>query len=257
MTWHDSDQSARELVAKSCRMLGKLNLTKDTMGHVSQRTDDGKHLLVRAKGLEEVGVRYTAPEHIVKVDLNGAKVEGADGLEPPGEIFIHTWLYRTRPEVRSVVHIHPLTAVLFTICNKQLLPLCGGYDPGMLSLILDGIPTYGRSVTIKNDKLGRHFSEAMGQKKACLMRGHGITTAGASVEEATLTAITLNEAAEMNYRAYLLGDPEPISDEDIAEFGTRKKGTDEEQRVAARLLRTAAAARTASSWRYYSDLTGA
>jgi ribulose-5-phosphate 4-epimerase/fuculose-1-phosphate aldolase len=30
------------------------------------------------------------------------------------------------------------------------------------------------------------------------MRGHGITTAGAEVEEATLTAIKLNELAEVN-----------------------------------------------------------
>ena len=38
-------------------------------------------------------------------------------------------LYKTRPDVQCVVHVHPLTVVLFTICNKPLLPLYGAYDP--------------------------------------------------------------------------------------------------------------------------------
>jgi L-fuculose-phosphate aldolase len=73
------------------------------------------------------------------------------------------------------------------------------------------------------------------------MRGHGITTVGAGVEEATLTAIKLNEIAEMNYRASLLGTPEPISSEDIevimGSVGTKKKSP-----------------HAASNWRYYCRL---
>ena len=253
MPRHDSQKSERELVAQSCRMLGKLRLTKGNMGHVSQRTSDGQHILVRAKGLEEVGVRYTTAEHIIKVDLDGNMVEGADGLEAPGEILLHTWLYRTRPETQSVVHVHPLTALLLTICRKPLLPLFGGYDPGLLSLVLDGIPTYQRSITIRNDKLGKEFSEAMGSKKACLMRGHGITTAGASVEEATITAIMVNEIAEINYRAHLLGGAEPVADEDVAEFRDRKK---DRKQPAEGASRETPAARLGSAWRYYTYLAG-
>jgi ribulose-5-phosphate 4-epimerase/fuculose-1-phosphate aldolase len=247
----DDHQSERELVAKSCRMLGKLKLTKGSMGHVSQRTADGQHILVRAKGLEEVGVRYTSAEHIIKVDLDGNMVEGADGLEAPGEILLHTWLYKMRPETRSVVHVHPLNALLLTICRKPLLPLFGGYDPGLLSLVLDGIPTYQRSITIRNDKLGEEFSKAMGSKKACLMRGHGITTAGRSVEEATITAIQVNEIADINYRAHLLGGAEPIDDEDVAEFRERKTN-----RTEPAPSRETATARLASAWRYYTDVAG-
>ena len=246
------EQSERELIAKSCRMLGKLKLTKGNMGHVSMRTADGQHILVRAKGLDEVGVQYTTAEHIIKVDLDGTVVEGADGLEAPGEILLHTWLYRARPETRSVVHVHPLTTLLLTICRKPLLPLFGGYDPGLLTLVLDGIPVYQRSITIRNDKLGKEFSEAMGSKRACLMRGHGITTVGTSVEEATVTAIMTNEIAEINYRAHLLGGAEAISDEDVAEFRDRKANRKPTEHPS----RETAAARLASSWRYYTELAG-
>jgi L-fuculose-phosphate aldolase len=130
-------------------------------------------------------------------------------------VFIHTWLYRTRPDVQCVVHVHPSTVVLFTICNKPLLPIFGAYDPSGLRLLVQGLSTYPRSITVSNEKLGQEFAAAMGGKAACLMRGHGITTAGAGVEEATITAIKLNDLAEMNYRAALLGDPQPIPFEEI------------------------------------------
>ena len=77
--------------------------------------------------------------------------------------------------------------------------------------------------------------------RACLMRGHGITTCGKGVEEATLTAIKLNELAEMNYRAHLLGDPQPIPADEIAQITAGRRGGD---------------ARAASSWRYYCSLVG-
>ena len=117
--------------------------------------------------------------------------------------------------MQCVVHVHPLTVVLFTICDKPLLPLIGAYDPSALRLLVEGLATYPRSITVSNEKLGEEFAGAMGDKQACLMRGHGITSAGGTVEEATLTAIKLNELAEINYRASLLGKPEPIPQEDI------------------------------------------
>jgi ribulose-5-phosphate 4-epimerase/fuculose-1-phosphate aldolase len=205
----------RELVAQSCRMLGKLNLTKEPSGHVSARSPENDRILIKARGPEESGLRFVTARDIITVDFSGKKVAGEDGLDVPQEVFIHTWIYKSRPEVQCVVHVHPLTVVLFTICNKTLQPLYGAYDPSGLRLLVEGLATYPRSITISNEKLGEEFARAMGSKPACLMRGHGITSAGPSVEDATLTAIKLNDAAVINYQANLLGTPEPISQEDI------------------------------------------
>jgi 3,4-dihydroxyphthalate decarboxylase len=233
----------RESVALSCRVLGKLNLTKEPSGHVSMRVPGEAKVLIKARGPEESGLRFVTARDIITVDFNGKKVAGYEGLESPQEVFIHTWMYKTHPDIQCVVHVHPLTVVLFTICNKPLLPLFGAYDPTGLRLLIEGLATYPRSITVSNEKLGEEFSRVMGEKRACLMRGHGITSAGASVEEATLTAIKLNEIAEVNYRASLLGTPEPIPQEDIdiimgSTPGTRKS------------------VHTASAWRYYCKLVG-
>jgi ribulose-5-phosphate 4-epimerase/fuculose-1-phosphate aldolase len=231
----------RHLVARSCRILGKLNLTKEPSGHVSARAPGSDRILIKARGPAESGLRFVTAEDIITVDFAGKKVEGAEGLESPQEVFIHTWLYRTRPDVQCVVHVHPLTVVLFTICNKPLLPLIGAYDPSALRLLVNGLASYPRSITVTTEQLGEEFAGAMGDKQACLMRGHGITSVGGTVEEATLGAIKLNDLAEINYRAALLGNPEPISQEDIAvmvgKAGARAK-----------------AVHTLSSWRYYCKL---
>jgi len=233
----------RELVAKSCRILGKLNLTKEPSGHVSARIPGEHRLLIKARGPAESGLRFVTARDIITVDFTGKKVAGDDGLDSPQEVFIHTWLYKTRPDVECVVHVHPLTVVLFTICNKPLLPLIGAYDPSSLRLLMEGLAAYPRSITVSSEKLGEEFARAMGGKPACLMRGHGITTAGAGIEEATLTAIKLNEIAEVNYRASLLGKPEPIPQEDIDDIlgsaGRRKS-----------------AGHSVSNWRYYCKLLG-
>src|SRR5919198_1381112 len=205
----------REMVARSCRILGKLNLTKEPSGHVSARVSGEDKVLIKARGPHESGLRFVTAQDIITVNFDGKKLDGAEGLESPQEVFIHTWLYKTRPDVNCVVHVHPVTVVLFTICNKPLQPLFGAYDPSGLRLAVSGLPTYRRSITVSNEELGEEFAAAMGDKSACLMRGHGITTAGESVEEASLTAIKLNDLAEINYRAHLLGSPEPIPKEDI------------------------------------------
>jgi L-fuculose-phosphate aldolase len=231
----------RELVAQSCRILGKLNLTKEPSGHVSARVPGEEKILIKARGPEESGLRFVTARDVITVDFAGRKVAGEEGLESPQEVFIHTWLYRTRPDVQCVVHVHPLTVVLFTICNKPLLPLIGAYDPSGLRLVVEGLSEYARSITISSETLGEEFARSMGEKPACLMRGHGITTAGASIEEATLTAIKLNELAEVNYRAALLGNPEPISPADIDVIVGKSGGKSR-------------AVHSASSWRYYCRL---
>ena len=232
----------QERVAQACRVIGQLNLTKAATGHLSTRVPGTDRVLIRARGPGETGVRYTSADEVITVDLDGKKLDGPDDLVPPREVFIHTWLYKTRPDVEAVVHAHPPTVVLFTICNKPLLPIYGGYDPSSLRLLLEGIPTYPRSVTVTNDTLGEEFAATM-KGRACMMRGHGITTCGDTIEEATLTAIGLNLLAEMNYRAYMLGDPEPIPDEDIEAYMSprtpRKGGKDR-----------------AALWRYYCKLVG-
>ena len=225
MTTSDAEiDSLKERVATACRVLARLDLTREPAGHVSARIPGTERILIKARGPGESGVRFTKPEDIVEVDMSGKMLSSIEGFIAPREVFIHTWMYRQRPEVNSVIHIHPPTIVTFTVVGKPLLPIYGAYDPGSLRLLLNGVPLFDSSVLISNDTLGEQLAQTIGDKDVVLMRGHGITSVGSSVETAGLNAIMLNEVAEMNYRAYMLGDPRPISDDDLKSFETMGRG---------------------------------
>ena len=231
----------RELVAQSCRILGKLNLTKEPSGHVSARVAGEEKILIKARGPEESGLRFVTARDVITVDFAGKKIAGEEGLESPQEVFIHTWLYRTRPDVQCVVHVHPLTVVLFTICNKPLLPLFGAYDPSGLRLFVEGLSAYSRSITVSTESLGEEFAQAMGEKPACLMRGHGITTAGAASRRRLS-----RRSNSMSWRRSII----ELRCSELPSRFHKQTSTLSSVKPAAR----ARATHSASSWRYYCRL---
>jgi ribulose-5-phosphate 4-epimerase/fuculose-1-phosphate aldolase len=235
------------LVAEACRVLGKLDLTHFSLGHVSYRLDDDS-MLIKGKGPAEVGLRYTSSRDVIRVNFDAEKVSGPPGLQPPSESFLHIWLYRTRPELKSVVHVHPETAVLLTICEKPIFPIYGAYGQG-IRMAVDGVPVYPRSVRIKDDEIGADFARFMGRKNYALMRGHGVTVAGSSIEEAVVQTLILNELTSMMYKAYLLGEPKPIPDEDLAEYTRPPEADQRRGSVGGR-------AGVLAAYRYYRALSG-
>lgn len=233
----------KDEVAKSCRIIGRLGLTREPNGHVSARVPGTDHVLMKARGRMEAPLSYVTPDDLCIVDMDGEMVEARDGVSVPAEVFIHTELYRARPELNAAIHIHPSNVVAFTIAGKTLLPIIGAYNPQALRLITDGLPLFDSSVLINSPERGQQLAGVMKTARACLMRGHGITTGGATVEEATLVAIHLNELAELQYKAETLGGARPISDEDQRDFEGRMGGRASEGEVLPRVH--------SSEWRFY------
>jgi ribulose-5-phosphate 4-epimerase/fuculose-1-phosphate aldolase len=239
----------KELVAKSCRILGKLGMAHSGEGHVSYRLPGRDSMMIRGKGPDQVGVRYTRPEDVIEVDFAANAVgESPLGIRPPSESFLHLWIYKLRPEVQSVIHLHPRHALVLTACEKELLPIHGRAGQGA-RLAVDGVPTWPSAITIHDDDLGKAFAEFVGTKQAALMRGHGITVTGTSVQDASVRAVALNELLTITFEAYLIGAPKPLPAGDI-EWIRREADPDRPRGKAG------GEAGMLSDWRYYCDLTG-
>jgi len=238
----NADAKLRTEIAACTRLLVMENLM-DYSGHVSARVpgEDAYYIQPAADPRSDI-----APERMIKVDFEGNFL--SSGPRPPFEIPIHGEIYKARPDVNAVVHVHPLPVVLFTICNKPLLPLYGAYDPASARLAIRGIPTYPRSILCDTPERGDELAAAMGSANCCMMRGHGVSTAGANVEEASLTAIQLTNLAEVNYQANLLGDPQPIP-EDEQDFVMNIDSTQPQPNPGAPPV-----GRNAALWKYYCSL---
>jgi ribulose-5-phosphate 4-epimerase/fuculose-1-phosphate aldolase len=207
-------------VALSCRILAKLGLFKETTGHVSARNSKDQ-MLIRGRGPKETGLLFTKPSDILLADLEGQSQEKKAGLKPPNEACIHGEIYKARPEVACVVHAHPPAVVLCSMAGIALRPIFGGYDPNSMRLSLKGIPVYPSTLTLNTKDQVHAMQKVMGASDVCVLRGHGLIVVGNSVEQATITAIKLDNLARMNLQAASLGKVPCIPDEDIEAFQQR------------------------------------
>jgi 3,4-dihydroxyphthalate decarboxylase len=229
----------------SCRIMGDRGVTRGAFGHVSARIPGTDRILIKSKGPSEEGLEFATEKDIITIDIKGNVLKAPKGLDAPQETAMHLAVYRTRPEVMSVIHTHPDWVVALTASEKPLLPIYAAYNPPGLRLLLEGIPVYPRSVTVINDELGEDFIKVMGDKKACLLLGHGMTTAGSSVEDATLTTLNVFELARLNYMAYAIGTPKPIPQGDIEEYSARWRN---------RVRRSDTSKGEHPDWRYFKKL---
>ena len=214
----DPHRAERDLVATACRILGQRGLVDGVLGHVSLRVDADR-LLVRCRGPRERGVARTEPDDVRLVDLEGNHLEASDGWYVPKELPIHTAVLAARPEVASVVHAHPRSVLLAGLAGLAPRAVFGAYNIPAMHLALGGVPVYERPVLISRPELAAEMLAVLGTRPACILRGHGITAVGDSVEQATLTALDLEQLCSVAVELARLGaEPPTVSEADQAEL---------------------------------------
>jgi ribulose-5-phosphate 4-epimerase/fuculose-1-phosphate aldolase len=181
-------------------------------------------MLIRGRGEEETGLLFTKSRDIVRADFDGNRIRRSGNLAPPNESSIHGELYKARSEVGGIVHAHPPAVVLASIAGIELRPIFGGYDPRAMRLALSAIPIYESSVTLHSKDQVRNMMRVMGDRDICILRGHGVVVVGATVEDATIKAIKLNDLAKLNLEAASLGKVPCISADDQNLFLSRRRG---------------------------------
>jgi 3,4-dihydroxyphthalate decarboxylase len=196
----------RRLVAEACRVLAARGLADGFLGHISLRVDT-ERLLVRCRGADERGLAWTTPADIRLVDLDGrpAGPGELDGWSVPNELPLHTEVLRADPSVASVVHAHPPAVVAADLAGLRIRPIVGAYDIPGAKLAAGGVPVYPRGVLVRNRALAGEMVAAMAGRPVVLLRGHGLTSTGDSVQEAVLRAIAVDGIARMSLAVVTAG----------------------------------------------------
>lgn len=215
----DPTEQLREKVALSCRILAMEGLVEGILGHVSARIPDRDEMWIRCRSQQEQGVRYTTVDAIRQVDFDGKGSLMGEQYEVPKELAIHGEIYKNRSEVGCVIHAHPGEALICGITDLELRPIFGAFNMPAMRMALAGVPVFPRSLLVTRPELAAPMIDIMGEKQICLMRGHGITVTGKTVEEATVRALNFNTLATTTLQVALTGRKAPdISPEDIAEL---------------------------------------
>ncbi|HTM59762.1 MAG TPA: class II aldolase/adducin family protein [Burkholderiales bacterium] len=195
----------------------------DAYGHISVRSDKrSDHFLMS---------RSRAPALMTAADVMelGPDSEAiSDKRKGFIERYIHGEIYKTRPDVMAVVHSHSPSVIPFGITRTKLKPV---YHMG--SFLWSGAPVWDiRTVRQDNDllvrdrPLGAALAGALGKCNCVLMRGHGMTVIGASVQEAVFRAVYTEMNARLQLQATQLEGPiEFLSDEEGRRSTTANAGT--------------------------------
>jgi L-fuculose-phosphate aldolase len=171
---------------------------------------------------------------------------------------MHSCIYKTRPDVQAVVHLHPRFTVLMSVLDATLVPMCQeGIQPGQglhQWALGTPFPMYPHAKTVQTEEEGMEVARALGSHAAILLQGHGATTVGPNLEEAVMNIALLEEQARMNWYAYCAAGPDhsriPVAQ--IQEMVDRPKLA-ELPHFKEVLAQRGNQPRVGGTWQYYAD----
>jgi ribulose-5-phosphate 4-epimerase/fuculose-1-phosphate aldolase len=175
----------------------------DGFGHVSARDPQNPNHFLLSRSL--------APALVTADDIMAFDLDG-NAIDPRGrsvflERFIHSAIYKARPDVMAVVHTHSPGVIPFSVSQMPLRPMY--HNAAFLAAgtpVWDIRKDFGETdMLVRDGARGKSLAEALGDKPVVLMRGHGDVTVGPSVKMAVFRAYYTEVNARLQSQAVLLG----------------------------------------------------
>ncbi len=190
----------------------------DAYGHVSARNPDNPNTYFISRDLAP---EFITESDILEMDMDSNPVR-KDSPKSYNERFIHSEIYKARPDVMSIVHNHSHSVVPFSCTTCVLRPIFH-----MSAFIGLGVPNWdirdaqqGTDMLVRNSFLGKSLADKLGPHPAALMRGHGSVVVGEKIQVAVGRTIYLDQNAKMQYQAMMMaGSPMEVvymDDEEVA-----------------------------------------
>ena len=184
----------------------------DAMGHISVRHDKEPERYVMSRHLAPALV---SAADLVTFDLDSKPVVDT-GQPYYSERFIHGEIYKAQPRVISIVHCHAPPLIPFGVTKSALRPIY--HMSGFLGA---GVPVFDirgaagmTNMLVRTPALGQALARCIGDKPMVLMRGHGATMVGGSIQQAVYRAIYAAMNASLQMQAQLMGDIEFLAQEE-------------------------------------------
>ena len=224
----DELKEMKKKVALATRMLFHQGLA-DYHGHVSARIPGTRKLLIKPV-LASLGSITSKDIMVVDIDeykknaeANYAKAGDQKAVidikVPPRETMIHAAILEARPDVQSVVHTHQPLATAFSIAGVPIRPI---YNQA--AAFAPETPIFHSPRLIYTVQDGIEVAATLRDRMALLMQGHGITTVGDSVEQASVNAVYLERTAHMQWVASCVGNPVSMPDRNTAIMAATNSG---------------------------------
>ncbi|MBI4218734.1 MAG: class II aldolase/adducin family protein [Chloroflexi bacterium] len=194
----------RRALLAAAKAISRQGLVAGTSGNLSMRLEPGFYLVT--------------PTSMPYEDMTGADLVAVDEqLEPVGgdgvpssESLLHIAVYRARSDVGAVAHTHSIYASAVAAAGNALPPVLDEVVVQLGGAI--ECADYGPPAS---EDLARNAVKALGDRRAVLLRNHGVVGVGKTPAEAVNTCALVERVAQVYLFAKLAGGPRPLPAEVI------------------------------------------
>lgn len=204
----------RRLVMQTAMEISTSGMVTGTWGNVSTRAGEDQ-MVITPSGMD---YNTMSIEDMVVLNLENAVVEGI--YRPSIETPLHTAVYKNRPDVQAIVHVHSIYAAAFAVAGRSIpvvleesAQALGGEVP---------VADYARCGTMD---LAESVVKALGtDRTAVLMANHGLIGVGKDMKAALRVCHIAEKTARVSIYALLLGSCNSLSPADVQVLNHKFKG---------------------------------
>jgi ribulose-5-phosphate 4-epimerase/fuculose-1-phosphate aldolase len=157
---------------------------------------------------------------LIRVDMDGEILEGKQKQLNKAAFIIHSRIHHRRPDVNAIAHAHSMYGRIFSATGRMLRPFTieatPFYDDHVLFSQKGGV--------INQLTEGEAVAKALGDKKAMILRNHGLLTVGKTVDEAAWWFIAMERSCQAQILLTSFGNETVELDEEEAKRGYEELG---------------------------------
>jgi ribulose-5-phosphate 4-epimerase/fuculose-1-phosphate aldolase len=209
----------KQRLAAAFRLFAQFGFTQGIAGHITARDPElTDHFWVNTIGKYFGHIRVS---DLVLVNEQGHIVEG-EGVINQAAFAIHSQIHQARPDVIAAAHAHSIYGKTWSSLGRLIQPItqdsCAFYQDIALFEEYTGV--------VLGTSEGKRLANALADKKAIILRNHGILTVGHTVDEAAWWYINLERSCQTQLLAEAVGKPILINHE-IASLAHSQVGSHE------------------------------
>jgi ribulose-5-phosphate 4-epimerase/fuculose-1-phosphate aldolase len=189
-------------------------------GHVSARIP-GTDTFIFPPRMSPALVRA---ENLLLLDVEGNQLSG-DG-RPNTEFWIHARIYKARPDVQAICHVHPPSCVVLSSLGETIRPL---HASG--AIFRNDVQVFDRITLIRTRELGDAVASTLGDHGAMLLRGDGVNVADKDVRRVCVMTLWMEEAANYQLRAMSAGKPRYFTADELETIYPQVSGEEVSKRA--------------------------
>ncbi len=189
-------------IMKAGLLLREYRLISLSGGNITIKTEEN-HVIATPSGMLYENM---VPEDIVVLDIEGNTVEGSRRVSVDIEAILY--ILKNIPEVNAVIHTHQVYATAVGLVNDELPAAVTTLPNACLGAVT--VAPYSSAACLE---MGKKTVKYINDKRAVILKNHGVVTVGNTLKEALYAAIYLEDAAKTYIAAKSIGTPEILDKE--------------------------------------------